>query len=143
MRTVRLLTVLCRSFQRGGGGLPEGFLLRGVSAQGEEGCCLRGCLSGGCLPREVSAQEGVCLVGLCTGGVCLGGVYPGEGVSAWGCLPRGVCPGCVSQHAMGQTPSPREQNHRCKNITLSQTSFAGGNNLFSSVTKITTRSFGM
>ena len=45
------------------------------------------------------------------GGVCLGGVCPGGGrclsvqmgVSVRGCLPRG----CVSQHAMGQTPPDR------------------------------------
>ena len=46
------------------------------------------------------------------GGVCMGrgclsrGCLPRVGVSAWG-------EGCVSQHALGQTPSPCEQNDRC------------------------------
>ena len=43
-----------------------------------------------------------------------------RGVSAEGWFAQGGMSaqgGCVSQHAMGQTPPPpREQNHRCKNI---------------------------
>ena len=43
--------------------------------------------------RGVSAQGGVCLGGcVCPWG---GGCLP-RGVSAWGCLPGGVCPGWVS-----------------------------------------------
>ena len=48
-------------------------------------------------------------------------------VSAYGgCLPRR----CVSQHAMGQTSPPLVDRitDRCKNITFSKTSFAGGKN---------------
>ena len=50
-----------------------------------------------------------------------------------GCLPRGVV--CVSQHAMGLTPPVNKITDRCKNITLAQTSFAGSNNWFASVTR--------
>ena len=51
---------------------------------------------------------------------CQGDVY------SRGCLPHG--PGGVSQHAMRQTPSPvNRMTDRCKNITLPQISFAGGN----------------
>ena len=34
----------------------------------------------------------------------------------------------VSQHALRQTPHVNRMTDRCKNITLPQTSFAGGNN---------------
>ena len=81
-------------------------------------------------------------VAVCPGGVvCLGGCLPREcvcpGGSAWGCLPRGVCPGVrglprewgvclgdVSQHALRQTPhTPVDRmTDRCKNITLPQLS---------------------
>ena len=54
--------------------------------------------------------------GRCT---CLGGVPAGVYL-----LGR-VCQGCVSQHAMGQTP-PCGQTDTCENITF-ETSFAGGN----------------
>ena len=56
------------------------------------------------------------------GGVCLGGCLPRRG-----CLPGG----CVSQHAMGQTPPPPvdRMTDRCKNTTLPQTSFECGKNL--------------
>ena len=57
----------------------------------------------------VSAQgDGVCLVG----GVCPGDVCPG------GCLPG------------GSATLPCGQTDACENITLPQTSFAGGNNRF-------------
>ena len=55
--------------------------------------------------------------GSAQGGVCLRGVYPG--VSALGvCIP--ACNGA-------DTPVNRVAD-RCKNITLPQTSFAGGKN---------------
>ena len=96
----------------------------------------------GCLSRGVSVQGGVCL-GVSTQGVSAQGVSAQvEGVSAQGrgCLPRGVsaqrgvvcrgylpkgsvCPGgCVSQHAMGQTPPLWTEflTHACENITLPQ-----------------------
>ena len=63
----------------------------------------------------------VCLGGLSIG-VCLprwglpGGVYP-WGVCPGGCLPRGVCPLSLVNR----------MTDRCKNITLPQTSLAGGN----------------
>ena len=101
----------------------------------------RGCLPRGCLPTRVSAQ------GCLPGGVCLGGVYLG-GVCPRGCLPGGVCQGDVSAwwvSAKGgvclgkgvyipacnavDTPSPvYRMTEKCKNITLPQTSFAGGKN---------------
>ena len=63
-----------------------------------------------------------------------GGVTgPGEGdlllrVGGDVCLPL-VGGGCVSQHTMGQTlPTVNRMTDRCKNMTLSQTSFAGGKN---------------
>ena len=56
-------------------------------------------------------------------------------MSAWGCLPRGclprggVCWGGVSAplHAGIHPPPVDRMTDRCKNITLPQTSFAGGN----------------
>ena len=110
----------------------------------------------------VSAQGGVCPGGLPGGSawwVCLGGVCPG--VSAWGCLPRGVSaqgvcamwpiPSCIwcylyaafsptetncwlvmwpARHAGIPPPPPpwtEFLTHASENITLPQTSFAGGN----------------
>ena len=93
MRTARVLTIsqhaLCRGLSARGVSA-GGFLLGGVSAQGDV------CPStGGCLARGVSGQGGVC---------------------QWGCLPRG---GVVSQHVMGQTPLPVDrQTHTCENITF-------------------------
>ena len=58
--------------------------------------------------------------GVCSGGVCSRGMSAPGGACL---LSRGV-----SQHAMRQTPSPvNRMTDRCKNITLPQTSFAGGN----------------
>ena len=65
----------------------------------------------GCLTRGV-CQKGVCLERVCLGGSARwGGCLP-RGVSAWGCLPH----------------TPYGQTDACENITLPQTSFAGGNN---------------
>ena len=61
----------------------------------------------------------------------------GRGVSSWGLLwgdllwgvpswVEGLLRG-VSQHALRQTPPVNRMTNRCKNITLPQTSFAGGN----------------
>ena len=62
------------------------------------------------------------------GGVCSLGVSgPGGVWSQGGCLVQG---GVVSQHALRQTPPVKRMTDRCKNITLPQTSFAGGKNLF-------------
>ena len=86
------------------------------------------------LPGGVYLQEGTCPGGVpargctcpggysCPGGVptwgctCLGGVLAQGGVPAQG----GTCPG---------TPLVSRTTDRCKNITLPQTSFAGGNKL--------------
>ena len=55
-------------------------------------------------------------VGSAQGGVCRGGCLP-RGCQPSGCLSgRGVCPGSVNK-----------MTDMCKNITLTQTSFAGGN----------------
>ena len=97
-------------------------------------------VGGGCLPRGVSAQ-GVSAQG---GGVCLGGCLP-RGVSALGVscdlshhafdvtcmLPPHQCsclygdPGAC----WDTTPTVNRMTDRCKNITLPQTSFAGGNKM--------------
>ena len=49
------------------------------------------------------------------------------GGSAPGGSASGLGGGGVSQHAMGQTPPVNRTTDKCKNITLPQTSFAGGN----------------
>ena len=66
-------------------------------------CVARG-LPRGCLPK----------------GVC-------PGVCVWGCLPRGCLPGGVCLGGCLPHPSPRGQTDAFENITLPQTSFAGGN----------------
>ena len=60
--------------------------------------------------------EGGCLL---LGGLLMGGSAPGGGVCLWS-------QGGVSQHALGQTPPVNRMTDGCKNITLPQTSFAGG-----------------
>ena len=109
-----------------------------------------GCLLWGCLFWGVSAHGGICLGGVCSqqvvsavggsaprgcllwgvsaprGGVCLWGVVCSWGVSALG----DVCStGGVSQHALRQTPPCEFLTHAYENITLPQTSFAGGKNV--------------
>ena len=63
-----------------------------------------------------------------------GGVHDhrGRGTGVHG--PRGAYGprlgwGVASQHALRQTPHVNRLTNRCKNITLPQTSFAGGNEL--------------
>ena len=62
-----------------------------------------------------------------------GGVPGPRGGSApGGCLVPGEREGVVSQHVLRQTPPPlwtEFLKHASKNITLPQTSFAGGNNV--------------
>ena len=90
-----------------------------MSAPG--GCLLPGGVcSRGCLLLGVSAPGGSAL------GVCFQGVSaPGGG----GLLQGGVCsrgdgiPACTE----ADTPPMNRMTDRCKNITLPQTSFAGGN----------------
>ena len=54
-----------------------------------------------------------------------GGAWSGRGVPSPGGM--GAWSGGVSQHALRQTPPPvNRMTNRCKNITLLQTSFAGG-----------------
>ena len=93
----------------------------------------------------VPARRCTCLGGVPTrgvyllGGTCLGGVpawrvylpggctCPGGGVvPAWGVVPArgGTCPGGTCPG----TPPVDRMTDRCKNITLPQISFAGGNN---------------
>ena len=65
---------------------------------------------------------------LCAGGVPPGGVLLWGGLLLGGCLLLGgLLQGGVSQHALRQTPPVNRMTNRCKNITLPQTSFAGGN----------------
>ena len=56
------------------------------------------------------------------GGLLLGGGGVGPG-------PGGEEGGVISQHALRQTPPVNRMTNRCKNITLPQTSFAGGKNM--------------
>ena len=53
----------------------------------------------------------------------------GRGAWSGGCMVRGGAWswGVVSQHALRQTPPVNRMTNSCKNITLPQTSFAGGN----------------
>ena len=112
--------------------------LGGVSAPRgctwSRGCLLRGVYlvpggapgPGGCVPGlgRVSAPRGVSGLGECTwswGCVCSWGMYLVWGVSAPG--------GCLLRGGVRYSPVNRMTN-RCKNITLPQTSFAGGNNAF-------------
>ena len=88
---------------------------------------------GGFAPRGVYLVLG----GVCSGGVCsrgmsaLGGCVPGPvGVCSGGCLLLGGCTwswgrGVCSRGCQVLPPVNRMTN-RCKNITLPQTSFAGG-----------------
>ena len=97
-------------------------------------CIPVGCVPPACwrIPGIGSASRGVCLGGVCILGVCIQGVCPTPQV----CL-QGVCPTLPQGlptgwgRGLGQTPSPVDRmTHRCKNITLPQTSFAGGKLFF-------------
>ena len=145
MRTARLLPVSPSMHCSQGLYLPSGvYLPGGVPAR--RGCTCQGVyLPGGVyLPRGVPARWGTCLGGTCPGGTCLGDV-PTQGVY----LPRGYLPGgvpargCTCQRGVylleGGTcqgvpaqllpPPPRTEflTHTTENITLAQTSSAGGN----------------
>ena len=124
MRTARLLPV-SPSMHYGGGCLLGG----GVCSGGGGVCSWVGvCLwSGGCLFQGVSASGlgGVCSRGVSApwgvwGGVCSGGVC----LWSRGGLLLGVYP-CMH---WGRPPPVNRMTDRCKNITLPQTSFAGGKN---------------
>ena len=132
MRTARSLTVspsmLC---SRGGG------VCSGGSVCSRGGVCSGGCL----LPGECLLLGGWLL----PGGVCSGRVgvsaprgcllWEGGGCLLWGCLLLGrcllwgVCSGGVWYPSMhwGRHPPVNRMTDRCKNITLPQTSFVGGN----------------
>ena len=68
------------------------------------------------LYRGVSVEGGLCPRGLCQGAFCLGGLCLGSGV---------LCSG----GSLSEKPDPPGQTDTCENITLPQTSFAGGNNV--------------
>ena len=119
-----------------GGVCSWGCLLQGVSAPGGvcsggclllEGVCPGGSAPGGCLlwglPGGVSAP-GVCLLpgGVCSRGVsALGVSAPGGGVCSRVCVCVSASGGCVSQHALRQTPRLwTESQTPVKNITLAQ-----------------------
>ena len=136
MRTARLLPVSPSMHCSGGGGWGVPAQEVGVSARGVP--ARRGVPAWGGVP----AWECTCPRGVpAQGGLCLprGAVPAWGGVPAWGCvyllgvyLPRGctywgcTCPG---------TPPVNRMTDRCKNITLPQTSFVGGEYEFF-VTKI-------
>ena len=96
---------------------------------------------GGSAQPRGSASRGVCPTqgGLhpWRGGLPnLGGLHPEGSGQPWGVFPtwgvciRGVCPTpgvCIGGGGLGRLPPPvNRMTHRCKNITLPQTSFAGG-----------------
>ena len=107
MRTARALTVSPSMLCAGGCMVPGGCAWSG-------GCAWYG----GCMVRGMHGPEG-CMV-------------QGDG-QGWGCArSRGGVPGpgVVSQHALRHIPPVNRMTNRCKNITLPQTSFASGNNVF-------------
>ena len=87
-------------------------------------------------PRGLPNPWGVCIYG----GLHLGGLLNPWGVCIWGSAqPRGVCLGgsasrgclpnpqvCLQGGWEDLPPPVNRMTHRCKNITLPQTSFAGG-----------------
>ena len=123
--------------------LPKG----SVPAQGECTC-----------PRRCTCPWGVPAQGRCT---CPRGCVPTQGMyQLWGCTcpdggctcPEGDIPACGVYLPVGCTcpgevylpqglPPPCEQNDRCKNITLPQTSFVGGNNRFLNETEASGKSW--
>ena len=125
MRTARLSTV--------SGGLHPGrgsTQTWGGSAQ-HWGVCIRGGLPN----LGESASRGVCptLGGLPNrGGLHPGGSAQSGGVCIQGGLPNpggSAQPGGSASGGVGQAPSPvNKMTHRCKNITLPQTSFAASKN---------------
>ena len=114
MHTARLLTVSPSMHYAGGRLVPGGYALEGVSALrgawSQGGLLWRGCLLGG-----VPGSRGV------PGprGSALGGGWRGAWSRGW--------VGVVSQHALRQTPHREFLTQATENITLPQTSFAGGN----------------
>ena len=112
-----------------------------------------GCVPPACWPYPSMHWWGVCTCpGECTclgvylprGCTCLGGVPAQRGYLPGGCTCPGGCtwPGSVPARGgvpargvyLPRSPPPREQNDsRCKNITLPQTSFAGGKKLVKSI----------
>ena len=135
MRTAHLLTISQHALL---GGVPargcvpaRGVYLLGCTSPGVDllgGCtCLRGYLPRGCAcPRECTCQgvylpRGVPARGVPARGVPAKGGIPARGVPARGC----TCPGVPAQ-----VPLPVNRiTDTCKNITLPQTSFAGGKNV--------------
>ena len=92
---------------------------------------LQDCIPVGCIPPACWPYPPACTVQgecLAPGGSAPGGyLVPGEG-GAWSWV--GVwCWGVVSKHALRQTPPPWTEflTHATENVTLPQTSFAGGN----------------
>ena len=73
----------------------------------------RGAWSGGAWSQGVHGPGGCMVLG-----------EWGWGAWSWG---GAWSPGGASQHALRQTPPVNRMTNRCKNITLPQTSFPGGN----------------
>ena len=122
-----------RSLPYGTGLCPRGGLCPGeVSVQGRS--LSRGSLSsgvsvqGGLCPGEVSVRGISVQWGLCPGGSLSSGVSV-RGISVqWG-LCQGEVPVQGGVSVQGD-PSPCGQTDACENITLPQSSFAGGKNRF-------------
>ena len=94
------------------------------------------CIPVGCGPPACCPYLPACTVpggrGSAPGGCLLQGVCSWGGVCSQGCLLLGgLLLGGVSQHAMQQTPSPREQNswHTLLKILPCPNFFAGGKNI--------------
>ena len=94
--------------------------------QNKQDCIPVGCIPPACWPYlpACTAQGGAWSKGgVWSGGCLLGGCLVG---GVWGLLG-----GMVSQHALRQTPPWTEfLTHATENITLPQTSFAGGKNIW-------------
>ena len=111
---------------------PRGSASRGVGLHLGEGSASRG---GGVHPGGV--YLGVLHLGVCIQGegVCIqGGLHPGRGscIQGVGSASRGVYQGglhlgiCIQGVCL---PPVNRMTHGCKNITLPQTSYAGGKNI--------------
>ena len=89
--------------------------------------------SGGGVPVRGAGLGGCLFGGLVWGGAWSGGCLLQGGAWSGGCLVRGMPAWSrgevVSQH--GRPPPVNRMTDRCKNITLHQTSFAGGKNISS------------
>ena len=100
-----------------GGGLPRDICIQGGLPRG------RGLHPGGSASRQRSALGGLHPGGCASGGLYLEGLHPEEV-----CIQEVCLWGREGGWADPSPPSVNRMTHRCENITLSKTSFAGGKN---------------